>query len=360
MLLLVFLFVTGCGKTPSSPPSPTATAKNLSYLDQAEQNFKAGKFQESSASALLAVEDTKAKKDSQGLLRARTLLACSESRLGSPPVSELGALYRNKQLDASSRARVNSEVDRLKKSALVQIQAAQTQFKSKKLAEATEGAEKVLRLLHGLGDRSRDGSLQYLLYRCYAGQGDQRKAHDCLEQAARARPPHPEARRLLGSQTAKAAAPRTTRQYGTDASGNAVIGSDGGLDIAISPEGYVGLSIQGSIGKQIIWLRRPDWKNFQKHYREMVVELEQYQRSEGGGTSRGVASSQTADLVLCVGTFLSSHGWECRVSRPVLEVWLCTTQSGDVTPWRSRPSVVGMQSLMRQVDDYLGQLPQTE
>ncbi len=352
---LLLLIGSGCSPSGTSTPSPTPVARAASYLEQAEKHYKAKKYQEASAAALLAVEDTKAKGDAPGSLQARTLLACSESKLGSPSLGELGKLAREK-LDPNSRARVQGELAKTRASALSQLKAARASFAKKKYSAALEQAGQGLNQLNKMGNRQHDGATLYLISRCYSGLGDSGKAQENLELAAKAIPPSQEARALTRRSSAARAPQPPPSSFSRDAQGNSILGSDGGLTMCISTEGYVGLLFEGQINGEI-YLRREDWQGFKKSYQAHLTTLADYQRRKDlGGTSATVASTETVDLVICVGGMLGSHGWRVAMSQPVLEIWLCGNGSGR-TPWRSRPGQEAMSEMIRRVDSYLAQLP---
>ncbi|MBX3167803.1 MAG: tetratricopeptide repeat protein [Candidatus Eremiobacteraeota bacterium] len=337
-LLITTIGLPGCSGSPASQPTPTASVAVQSYLEQAEAHYQGRRYQEASAAALLAVEDTKA--DPAKNLKARTLLAVSESKLGSAPVAELRALSKVKTLGATERQRVQQELTGLKSSGLAAFKSARLAQKQKKYQQAIANAEKALKLFRRLGISQYDGDLKILLSRCYRATGDSAKAQEYLQQARPA------------VQTPQVAS-RPARRLRSDAKGNSILGSDGGLTLGISTEGYVFLSIEGSSRNAEIYMRRPEWQKFKTNYQEVRAELARFQN--GGGSSRTVVWTDTDDLVLCCGTVLSSHGWQTRSSRPVLEVWICSKVSGSVTPWRARP--YALPELIQSVDAYLKQLP---
>lgn len=351
--LAVLLLLGGCRSEPAPNPSPTASAVTRSYLEQADAHYQGGRFQESSSAALLAVEDTKT--DPAANLKARCLLALSEAKLGSPPLAELKVLSQSQQLSASDRQRVQEQLQQLKTRGLAFFKSARQAQGRKKFPEAIAEGEKALQLFSQLDITEYDGDLMMLLSGCYRATGNASKAQDFLEKAART---NPAARKMLRQAAARTTqsssiASRPVRSLRTDSKGNSIVGSDGGLTLGISTEGYVLLSIEGTSRNAEMYLPRKEWNDFKANYLEMLQGLKRFQG--GGGSSRTVAYTDTDDLVLCAGTVLSSHGWQTRSSRPVLEVWVCTKLSDNFTPWRARP--YALPELMKLVDAYLAQIP---
>lgn len=344
--LVLALLLAGCSGSPT--PAPTASATRSSMLEQARQQFQAGQFDQSAATASLAMEIAKEARDAPAELECRVLKTCSEAHLkGAFPLKDLKALKNEKNLSAGDRQHVESELKTFQDKAIENWKAGEKSFADKKYQQALDETQQALNQLASLEDHSKDGEGKFRLSECYRHLGDKGKAQEMLEDAAHSSPPSAEAVKQLA-----AARPKRPSGLQRGADGSIVIVNYGGLVMSLDARNQVRLTVQGDSGSCGISMTREEWANFKAAIQEMQTQMD---NMSGGGSSKVVQNGYTVDMAIVIGTVRSWAGWEVRSPEPAMEVWLLDKLAGSSTPWRA--SIGGSGMMIQQVDEFLKTAP---
>lgn len=345
-LALAGLLLASCSS--STTPSPTPSATRSGLLEQARQQFQNGQFDQSAASASLALEIAREAKDAPGELECKVLKTCSEAHLkGSFPLKDLKALRNEKALSATDRQRVEGELKTFQDKALESWKTGEKSFSEKKYQQALDQTQLALNQFASLEDHSQDGTGKYRLSQCYQNLGDKAKAQELLEDAAHSSPPSPEAvKRLAAAQPKHRSGPQR------EADGSLTIVDYGGLAVGLDARNQIRLKVQGENGHLSTSLTRQEWSDFKASIQEMQKKMESM---TGGGSSKVVQNGYTVDMAIVIGTFRSWGGWEIRSSEPMMELWLLDKTAGSTTPWRV--NIGGSGPMILQVDEFLKTAP---